>query len=89
MENKYLATIEIKLLYNIPINKYIKHLGIQLKKINITLSWPVNKTTKMYMLCTNICFFQYNRVVIYLLSVNVLHIITTILNFAQLTGAAK
>ena len=61
MENKSLATLNIKLLFtNIPVNKCIRHLEIQLNKTIITLPLPVYKIIKMCILSMKRGFFQYN-----------------------------
>ena len=56
MENKSLASLDVKSLYtNIPVNKCRKHLEIHLKKENITLPFPL-KIIKIFTLFIKHCF---------------------------------
>ena len=58
MENKSLASLDIKSLYtNIPVDKCIKCLEIHPKKTNITLPLPAHKIIKIYALCSKPCHF--------------------------------
>ena len=61
MNNKYLASLDIKSSYtNIPVDKCIERLHNYLRKLNTTFPLPINKLIKICTLCTSHCYFQYN-----------------------------
>ena len=63
MNNKYLASLDIKSLYtNIPVDKCIERLHNQRQKSNSTFPLPISKLIKICTLCTSHCYFQYNNI---------------------------
>ena len=66
MENKSLASLDIKSLYtNISVKKYIRRLEIHLKKTNITFPLPIHKIIKICPYNTkHRCFFLFNITVV-------------------------
>ena len=63
MNNKYLASLDIKSLYtNIPVDRYTEHLHNHLQKSNSTLPLPISKLIKICTLCTSHSHFQYNNI---------------------------
>ena len=62
MNNKYLASLDIKSLYtNIPVDKCIEGLHNHLRKSKSTFRLPISKLIKICTLYTSHCYFQYNN----------------------------
>ena len=63
MNNKYLASLDIKSLYtNIPVDRCIVCLHNHLQISNFTLPLPISKLIKICTSCTSHCYFQYNNI---------------------------
>ena len=61
MNNKYLASLDIKSLYtNIPVDRCIEPQHNHLRKSNSTLPQPISKLIKSFTLWTSHSYFQYN-----------------------------
>ena len=62
MHNKYLASLNIKSLYNnIQVDICIERLHNYLRKSNTTFPLPISKLIKICNLCTSHCYFQCNN----------------------------
>ena len=63
MNNKYLASLDIKSLYtNIVVDRCIERLHNHLRKSNSTFPLPISKLAKICTSCTSHCYFQYNNI---------------------------
>ena len=63
MNNKYLASLDIKSLYtNIPVDRCIERLHNHLRKSNTTFPLLISKLIKICTLCTSHCYFQYTNI---------------------------
>ena len=63
MNNKYLASLDIKSLYtNISVDKCIERLYNHLRESNSIFPLPISKLIKICTLCTSHCNFQYNNI---------------------------